>query len=360
MTVTSSAPLQFLVLLVAGWLQRRQGEAVEYLRAENRVLRARLGPERLRFTDAERRLLARKGKALGRTLLAEVASLATPETILRWYRDRVAAKYDGSRMRSAAGRAAERGSHVQLLLRMARGNPSWGYTRLRGALKNLGLDLGRSTIQRILREHGIEPAPVRGKRLTWRTFLKAHWDAIVAADFFSVEVVTRGGLVRYLVLFVIELKTRRVHIAGISNQPHGAWMAQVARNLTDPTSGFLKDISHLIVDRDPLYTEEFEGILAAANVQLVRLPPSSPNLNAYAERFVRSIRQECLRHIIPLGERHLRSVVHEYVEHYHHERNHQGLANVIPFPAERAPSAGPVRRRDRLGGILNFYDRDAA
>lgn len=161
-------------------------------------------------------------------------------------------------------------------------------------------------------------------------------------------------------LFIIELKTRRVHIAGISNQPDGGWMARVARNLTDATSGFLKDIRYLLVDRDPLYTEQFNAILAMANVQLVRLPPSSPNLNAYAERFVRSIRQKCLRHIIPLGERHLRSVVHEYVEHYHHERSHQGLGNVIPLPEDRAPAAGPVRRRDRLGGILNFYVRNAA
>jgi putative transposase len=137
-TVTSVAPLHFLILLVASWIGRRQGEAIEYLRAENRVLRARLGPKRLRFTDAERRLLAEKGKPLGRRLLAEMASLATPETILRWYRERVAAKYDGSRTRGRPGRPAARGDKVQQLLTMARENPSWGYTRLRGALENLG------------------------------------------------------------------------------------------------------------------------------------------------------------------------------------------------------------------------------
>ena len=153
-TVTSTAPLHFLILLVASWIGRRQGEAIAYLRAENRVLRARLGHKRLRFADAERRLLAERGKPLGRKLLAEMASLAAPETILRWYREQVVAKYDGSRTRGRLGRPAVRGDKVQQLLTMARENPSWGYTRLRGALENLGFDLGRSTIQRILTEQG--------------------------------------------------------------------------------------------------------------------------------------------------------------------------------------------------------------
>jgi putative transposase len=258
------------------------------------VLRARLGRKRLRFTEAERRLLAEKGKPLGRELLAQIASLVTPETILRWYRERVAAKYDGSGARGAPGRPSARGDKVEQLLMMARENPSWGYTRLHGALKNLGSDLGRSTIQRILKEHGIEPAPVRGKTMPWKTFLKAHWGAIAAADFFSVEVLTRGGLLRHLVLFVIDLKTRRVHIAGVTCQADGVWMAQIARNLTDAAAGPLTGFGHLIVDRDPLYTAHFRSILDAAGVALLRLPANSPNLNAYAERFVLSIKHECL------------------------------------------------------------------
>jgi putative transposase len=190
----SAAALQFVILLVANWLRRRQDEAIEYLRAENRVLRARLGPKRLRFTDAERRLLANKGKPLGRKLLAEMATLATPDTILRWYRERVAAKYDGSRARRGPGRPRSHEEKVAALLTIARQNPSWGYTRLRGALENLRLDLGRSTIQRILREPGIEPAPLRGKAMPWGTFLRAHWGEIAAADFFSVEVLTSAAL----------------------------------------------------------------------------------------------------------------------------------------------------------------------
>ncbi len=357
----SSAPLQFMIFLVASWLARQQGEAIEYLRAENRVLRGRLSPKRLRFTDAERCLLAEKGRALGRKRLAEVASLATPETILGWYREKVAAKYDGSRARPAAGRPRSPDDRVGQLLTMARENPSWGYTRLRGALMNLGLDLGRSTIARILKDNGIEPAPLRGKTLPWRAFLKAHWDAIAAADFFSVEVLTVGGLVRYLVLFVIELKTRRIHIAGITSRADGEWRAQIARNLTDSVAGPLSGFVYLIVDRDPLYTAHFKSVLASAGVKLLRLPARSPNLNAFAERFVRSIKQECLQHIVPLGERHLRRTVREFVAHYHSERNHQGLGNVIPFPAPGTPDeSGPIRRRERLGGLLNFYERNAA
>jgi transposase InsO family protein len=244
---------------------------------------------------------------------------------------------------------------------MARENPTWGYTRLRGALKNVGSDLGRSTIQRILKEHGIEPAPLRGKTMPWKTFLKAHWGAIAAADFFSVEVLTRGGLVRHLVLFVIELKTRRVHVAGVTAQADGTWMAQIARNLTDAVAGPLQGFGHLIVDRDPLYTAHMQSLLKAAGVSLLRLPPTSPNLNAYAERFVRSIEQECLRHIIPLGERDPRRAIQEFVEHYHAERHHQGLGNVIPFPSRLATSLdGRICRRERLGGLLNFYERRAA
>ncbi|MGA2450316.1 MAG: helix-turn-helix domain-containing protein [Polyangiaceae bacterium] len=173
-------------------------------------LQAHAGSKRLRFTDAERRLLAEIGRPLGRARLVEMASLARPETILRWYRQQVAAKYDGTAARSGPGRRRSPSDTVEQVVAMARDNPSWGCTRLRGALENVGLTLGRSTIQRILKAHGIEPAPTRGGTMPWKTFLKAHWGP-AAADFFSVEVLTVGGLVRNLVLFVIALKTRRVH-----------------------------------------------------------------------------------------------------------------------------------------------------
>jgi len=163
------------------------------------------------------------------------------------------------------------------------------------------------------------------------------------------------------VLIVIDLETRRVDIAGIVRQPDGRWMAQVARNLTDVASGFLRDGYYVIHDRDPLYTAQLRCILEAAGVTPVRLPAKSPNLNAYAERFVRSIKEECLSRVVPLGEAHLRDVVREYMVHHHEERNHQGLANeLITPPAKVTTLAAPIQRRERVGGVLNYYYREAA
>jgi transposase InsO family protein len=242
---------------------------------------------------------------------------------------------------------------------MARDNPRWGYTRIRGALHNLGYEIARNTIKRILLDNGFDP--IRRRGMSWETFLRAHWGAIAATDFFSVEVITRFGLVRYFVLFVIDLKTRRVEIAGILPRPNGEWMKQIARNLTDCEDGFLNGSRHLIHDRDPLFTTSFRAILKSSDVEAVKLPARSPNLNAYAERFVRSIKSECLSQIIPLGERHLRHAVKEYTEHYHVERNHQGLDNRL---LEELPGVvdmdSAVVRHERLGGILNYYERKAA
>ena len=184
---------------------------------------------------------------------------------------------------------------------------------------------------------------------------------MAAADLLTVEVLTLSGLKRYFVFFVIQLKSRRVEIAGVHPHPDGPWMEQLGRNLTDPVDGFLRVSRLLIHDRDPLYTKHFGEILRTGGVRPVRLLARSPNLNAYAERFVRSIREECLSRVVPLGERHLRMLVSEYVEHYHRERNHQGLDNELLEPAPPpVRSDGRVHRHERVGGLLNFYYRDAA
>ena len=197
--------------------------------------------------------------------------------------------------------------------------------------------------------------------MPWKTFLNAHLGVIAATDFFTVEVLTLAGLVRYHVLFVIDLETRRVQIAGILRHPYGAWMMQIARNLTDDSDGFLKGMRYLIHDRDPLFTANFRDILRAAGVMCLKLPAHSPDLNAYAERFVLSIKSECLSKLVPLGERHLRAAITEFVEHYHLERNHQGLENqLLTTPARPANDDAPIARRERLGGLLNFYYRRAA
>jgi putative transposase len=220
----SVQPLQFLLLVFAGWVNRRQLEVIDYLKEENRVLREQLHGRRLRFTDEQRRRLTVRGKALGRRVLRDVTSLLTPDTILRCYRQLIAAKYDGTAERGA-GRPRTAVPVQDLVVKFATENPGWGYTRLRGALGNLGHVIDRNTIKRILNEHGLQPAPERRKRMPWKTFIKAHLGAIAAMDFFTVEVLTLAGLVRYHVLFVIDIQTRRVHIAGIVRQPHGAHLA---------------------------------------------------------------------------------------------------------------------------------------
>ena len=204
--------LQFLVLTFAGWVNRHQDDLIEYLREENRVLREYLGPRPLRLTDAQRRRLAVRGHKLGRRVLRQVAGIVTQDTILRWYRRLIAKKYDGSACRHR-GRPMTRSEVAALVVRMAVENPQWGYTRIRDALSNLGHTIARTTVKRILRDHGIDPTPERSRRTPWKTFLQAHWDGLAACDLFTVEVLTLAGLRRYLVFFVIELQTRRVWVA---------------------------------------------------------------------------------------------------------------------------------------------------
>ena len=244
---------------------------------------------------------------------------------------------------------------------MASENARWGYTRIQGALENLGHRVGRTTIANILRRNGVGPAPERGKHTSWRQFLKAHWSVLAAADFFTVEVWGPRGLVTFYVLFVMELATRRVEIAGVTPNPNDAWMTQIARNLTDPDDGCLSDKRFLILDRDSKYSLDFRTLLNDSGIEIVRLPPRSPNLNAYAERFVRSIKTECLSRMIFFGERSLRKATREYAAHYHRERNHQGLDNrPIDAANDNASAAGAVERSERLGGMLRFYHRVAA
>jgi transposase InsO family protein len=353
-------PLQFLAAWLAVWFQRALQKQVDYLMAENRILKEKLGDQKLNLTNADRRRLAVLGKELGRKLLAKVATLATADTILRWYREQVAKKYDGSKQRGP-GRPRKAAEIVELVLKMVRENESWGYTRVKGALKNLGYAIGRSTIKRILREHGIDPAPIRGKRMPWSKFIKAHLGSIVGMDFFTVEVMTLFGIERFHVLFVIDIGSRVVEIAGIGRDPGGQWMLQMARNLLDGEDGFLRGKRYLIMDRDPLYTAAFRSMMKGAGVKVVRLPARSPNLNAFAERFVLSIKTECLERMVLLGEWNLRRAISEYMRHYHSERNHQGLGNtLIDGISPDTDGIGPVARRERLGGLLNFYYREAA
>jgi len=352
-------PWQILVAAMAGWITRQQDAVIEYLREENRVLKQQLGRRRLRLTDAQRRRLAVRGKAIGRRALSEVASLVTPDTILRWHRQLIAKKWTYKRRSPGRPRVME--VIADLVVRMARDNRRWGYTRIQGALQNVGHRVGRTTISNILEKNGIDPAPERGKRTTWSQFLKAHWNVLAAADFFTVEVWGPRGLITFYVFFVIELATRRVDIAGITPGPSEPWMMQIGRNLTDPLDGSLAEKRFLILDRDSKFSKAFRNLLKDAGVEVVRLPYRSPNLNAYAERFVRSIKDECLNRMIFFGERSLRKATREYAAHYHRERNHQGINNRLIDPTDRAESASSaIECAQRLGGMLRFYHRATA
>src|SRR5262245_8609936 len=346
---------QILLVALAGWVNRHQLDEIEYLREEHRVLKAQVTGRRLRLTDAQRRRLASRGHALGRSILTQVATLVTPDTILRWHRQLIARKWTAARR--GVGRPGVLTEIRQLTVRMARENPTWGYRRIQGALTNLGHRVARSTIATILRNEGIGPVPERPT--SWRSCLAAHWEAIAAADFFTTEVWTARGLVTYYTLFAIELASRRVHLVGSTPHPDDAFMVQIARTLTHADDGVLVGHRFLICDRDAKWSEACRQTLAAAGLRVVQTPYHAPDCNAYAERFVRSIKEECLDRLVILGEAHLRQALGAFTTHYHQERNHQGLHDRLIAPAPMGPSGGTIRCRPRLGGLLRYYYRAA-
>jgi transposase InsO family protein len=342
-----------VLMLLTGWLDRREREALAYLIEENRLLRRQLGGRRPRLTDEDRRRLAVRAHRLGRRL-RQIATLVTPDTLLRWHRQLIARKWTYATRPGRRGVLAE---IRRLVVRMATENPTWGYTRIQGALKNVGHRVGRSTIARILKAHGLPPVPERPT--SWQTFLRAHWGAIAAADFFTTEVWTWRGLVTYHTVFVIDLASRRVQIVGSTPYPNALFMHQVGRTLTVADDGSLRHHRILICDRDRKWSRDVRRLLQEAGIQVVLTPLQAANANAYAERFVRSIKEECLDRIIPIGERHFRRAITEFVNHYQYERNHQGLKNALIVSAPRIGTLGRIRRRSRLGGLLNYYDRAA-
>jgi putative transposase len=268
--------LQLLLAILAGWIQRHQQQVITYLREENRVLKAHLGSRRLHLTDTERRRLAALAHPLGRARLKEMATIATPDTLMRWYQRLIAQKFDGSQHRRQLGRPRVPEDVEQLVVRMAEENPSWGYRRIQGALANLGHHIDKITVRNILHRHAMDPAPIRRQAgMNWSQFLKLHWEVLAATDFFTVEVATWRGLVTYYVLVVLELRTRSVHIAGITPNPHDAFMTQCARQLTDNGDGFLLGKQYLIHDRDEKFMYGFDRMLRTSGVEPVVLPTRS-------------------------------------------------------------------------------------
>ena len=348
-----------ILAYVTGSVDQELLARIEYLAAENRILKAQLHG-RLQLSDAERATLAEIGHRLGRKALAEVATVARPDTILAWYRKLVTRKFDGSKVRRR-GRPRIKREVEQLIVRMAKENHDWGYDRFVGALANLGYKVCDQTVGNVLKRHALPPAPERRRTTTWSAFIRTHLALLAGTDFFTAEVLTLRGLVTYYVLFFIHLESRRVDIAGITIHPDEPWMQQIARNVTMDGCGALRDCRYLLHDRDSKYTQSFRAIIASGRVEPLVLPARSPNLNAYAERWVRSVKEECLSKVVLFGERSLRRALNEYVEHYHAERNHQGKGNVLLFPrGTHICRDGPVQCRERLGGLLRYYHQEAA
>lgn len=331
--IPSLFPFQYLIAALALLMNRQQQDVIDYLKEENRLLKAKLGDRKIQFTDAERCRLAIRANALGRKLLGQLETWVTPDSLLRWHRQLVAQKWNFVHRR-APGRPRIKDEIAALILRMAEDNPSWGYTRILGALHNLGYQVSRGTVANVLEEN----------------------------DFFSVEVRRLSGLTTYYVLFFIQLSTRTVRIAGMTTHPNEAWMLQMGRNITDSETGLLLGKCKLIVDRDTKYCSEFRQLLEQSGAAIIRLPPRSPNLNAYAERFVRSITAECVQRMIFFGEASLRQTLLEFTAHDHQERNHQGMSNRRLNSAANDDSyqGAVVSKRARLGGILNYNYGEAA
>jgi putative transposase len=308
-----------------------------------------------RLDWADRALFAALIRLLPRHLRAH--QLVTPGTVLRWHRRLVAANW---RQPRPPGRPPIPAELVELILRVARDNPSWGHTRIQRELWRLGHRVAAASIRKVLRSHRIPPAPNRDDGPTWRAFLRAQAATILATDFFQIETVT---LKRLYVSFVLELGTRRVHILGITEHPTAAWATQLARNFLTDAGERADRFRYLIRDRDSIFTDAFDAVFTAVNIEIKKSAPQCPKMNAFAERWVKTVRAECTDRMLIVGERHLRVVLERYAEHYNAGRSHQGHGlslraplddpDVIPFPAHR------ITRTKILGGLINEYDTAA-
>jgi putative transposase len=320
------------------------------LRHELAVLRRQAG--RPELTSADRVFLAAASRLLPRASWRSF--VVTPTTLLRWHRRLVVKRWTYPRR---VGRPPIGGEIRELVLRLARENRRWGYQRIAGELRGLGLTVSATTVRKLLRQAGLGPAGVRAG-LSWREFLRAQAHSMLAVDFFTVETVS---LRRLYVLFFIELGSRRVHLAGCTANPSGAWVTQQARQLAWGLAERSTPVRFLIRDRDSKFTRDFDIVFGSEGIEIGRTPVRAPKANAVAERFVRTVRAECLDWLLILNRRHLERVLRVFVEHYNGHRPHRAL-NLMPPDPQRPPlrlatSSAPdhLERRDLLGGLIHEY-----
>ena len=298
--------LTFLTCLTT-LLDKQHRMVIDYLKEENQILREQIhgkhNTKRIVLTDRQRKRLAAKAKPLGRKLLGETTELFRPATILGWYRSLIAKKYDGSANRKG-GRTKVTQIKIDWILKMSKENPNWGAGKISNYMKYLNMEVGKSTVWRVMEDNGFNPSPEERNKGNWNSFIKSHFNVLAATDFFTVELLTPKGLVRCMVLF----------------------------------------------------TKKFDEILEAGGVKALKTPKQSPNLNAYAERFVQTIKKECLNHLILTNEKQLKYACEEFLQHYHHERPHEGLGGKIISPLPQDED-GEIIQFERLGGLLKSYRR---
>ena len=313
---------------------------------------------RARYTPTDRLVLASLAARLPRPRWS--AFLVRPATLLRWHRELVARRW--TYPSNGGGRRSLPETTVDLVVRLARENPRWGYLRIVGEARKLGVVVSATSVRSILRAHRLGPAPRRHAGPTWVQFLRAQASGTLACDFFSVETV---GLTRLYVLFFVEVATRRVHVAGITAHPTGAWVAQKARNLLMDLGDREHGVRFLVRDRDTKFTTAFDAVFAGAGVELVKIPPRAPRANAYAERWVLTARSECLDWVLIWNDRHLHRVLTAFVAHHNHARPHRGLKLATPSTLDTTSEPRPletlddITRTDVLGGLIHEYSRAA-
>jgi putative transposase len=348
---------RILALMVLCW-RSADAKEVEILVLRHQLAVLRRQHPRPRLQPNDRALLAALSRLLPRHRWS--IFMVTPHTLLRWHRRMVRRHW--TYPTTPRGRPPLPDKVQTLIVRLASENPRWGYQRIRGELLHLGCRVSASSIARVLRANGLQPAPRRAAASpTWRAFLRQQAAGILACDFLTVDTVF---LHRLYVLFFIQLRTRRVHLAGVTANPTGAWVAQQARNLAATLDDDATAIRFLIRDRDSKFTRAFDDIWRAAGAEVIRTPIQAPNANAIAARWVGTVRRECLDHLLIAGRRQLLRVLHQYVEHYNRHRPHRSLGLLAPQCSERYREpeplvAGQLRRRDVLGGLIHEYDHAA-
>lgn len=355
--VDVKAIFQSVLVYLAAASENELANQIQYLKIENEILRGKL-PKRIAVTPCERNRLLKYGKLVG-AAIGQLITIVTPRTFQRWVHAEDA-KTLNKAPTAKIGRPKTEEQIRELVLRLAR-ESNWGYTRILGELRKLGVkNVSRSTIVNILREAGIDPQPER-KKGSWHGFVKRHASTLWACDFFTKKTWTTDGLVDYFVLFFIHIESRRVFVTGMTAHPDSRWVLQQARNFVLLTDQEAVASTHLIRDFDSKFTQAFDALLEAEGIESVKVGPAAPNLNAFAERFVLSIKSECLDHFVVFGEEHLRYLIDEYVAHYLTERAHQGVGNVpLTINAGDPPTEGEVVCKERLGGLLKHYERKAA